>query len=291
MLVAQKSLQLQDKVVFEKMTLQPQFKRLPKTFYGDEACFLFVTEGTFKFRTPTDGIRFKEGDGMLAQCGNYLMETLPTHPDHGENTVSVIGAFFYPEMVREFFKKDLEMGPFQEPIGVSKISVEPMMKSFIDGLDYLLDNPSLADENLIVTKLKELLILLSKSSQSRSVQRLLDSLFTPYAHDFKNVVRNNLYSDLTVAELAYLSGMSPATFKRKFRDVYGQSPAKYMLKRKLEYALQLLKIDTKTIAEIAYESGFNSASAFNKSFRKHLEITPTAFRNGQKGKSLSHLEN
>lgn len=142
MLVAQKSLQLQDKVVFEKMTLQPQFKRLPKTFYGDEACFLFVIEGTFKFRTPTDDIRFKEGDGMLAQCGNYLMETLPAHPDHGEN--------------------------------------------------------------LIVTKLKELLILLSKSSQSRSVQRLLDSLFTPYAHDFKNVVRNNLYSDLTVAELVAL---------------------------------------------------------------------------------------
>jgi len=291
MIIEQKCIRLKNRVVFERISMAPKFKRLPKSFYDDEACFLFVSKGRFKFRTPLDEIHFSEGDGMLAQCGNYLMETLPAERSDSREIVSVIGAFFYPDMVKEFFTTDLRMAPFREPITVSKVSVAPMLASFVEGLNHLLENPALADENLVSTKLKELLILLSKSEQAGTVNNLLDSLFTPYTYDFKKVVQQHLLTDITVAELAYLTGMAPATFTRRFRDTYRQSPAKYLLLKKLDYSLKLLEMPAKSISEIAFESGFSTASSFNKVFKKYLGTTPSGYRNGEKANSLSQMEN
>lgn len=291
MIIEQKSIRFRNRVVFERISMVPQFRRLPKKFYEDEACFLFVSRGNFSFRTPSDKIHFAEGDGMLAQCGNYLMETLPSEPSDSKEILSVIGAFFYPDMVKKFFATELQIPPFREPLTVSKVSVAPMLSNFIEGLNHLLDNPVLVDENLVSTKLKELLILLSKTDQAESINDLINSLFTPYTYDFKKVIQQHLLTDITVAELAYLTGLSLATFKRRFREVYDQSPAKYILLKKLEYALKLLRASRKTVAEIAFECGFNSASSFNKVFKRHLETTPSKFRNNEKVNSLTHMEN
>lgn len=292
MILEEKKITYKNRVVFERFVFAiSNIKRVPKVFYDNEACFLFLTKGAFQFRTPIELMHFAEGEGMLAQCGNYLMEPISEKPKEANDTVSVIGAFFYPEIVKNFFMDDLILKPFQEPIKVSKVTIEPMLKSFVEGLHYLLDNPSLVDENLILTKQKELLIVLSKSEQAKSVNDLVNSLFSPNTYDFKKVVAKNLYSDLTIPELAYLAGMSPATFKRHFKELFEQSPARYILKKKLDRSLKLLKVKSKPVSEIAYDCGFNSASSFNKTFKKHLGITPTEFREREKGKSLSQMEN
>lgn len=224
---------------------------------------------------------------MLAQCGNYLIESMSVKENVPVETVSVVGAFFYPDMVKSYFESDLSLRHFQNPITVSKVHIDPMIRSLMDSLNYLLDNPSIADENLIINKQKELLILLSKSEESESVAALINSLFAPQEYDFRAVIEKNIFSDLTVAELAYLCGMSEATFKRKFDAVFNQSPARYMLEKKLEHAQLLLQIESKAISDIAYECGFSSPSSFNKAFKKHIGSTPSAFRQNQKDKHLS----
>lgn len=291
MVTERKHIIYKDKVVFERLTMSTELKKMPKIFFENEACFLFVLNGTFNFRTPDSRFHFSKGEGMLAQCGNYLIETNTCRQISLNNNVSVIGAFFYPEIVKEFFKNDLSLKPFQSALKVSKISIEPILKTFVEGLIYLLDNPSLVDENLIITKQKELLILLSKFEHAQSINDFINSLFLPFAYDLKKIIEKNLYSDLTISELAYLAGMSTATFKRNFKKLYEQSPAKYILKMKLNYSLTLLKIKSKPISEIAYDCGFNSASSFNKAFKKYLRITPTEYRDNEKKKSLSQLEN
>jgi AraC-like DNA-binding protein len=202
-------------------------------------------------------------------------------------TVSVVGAFFYPDMVKSYFENDLSLQHFQNPVTVSKVHIDPMIRSLMDSLNYLLDNPSIADENLIINKQKELLILLSKSEESESVAALINSLFAPQEYDFREVIEKNIFSDLTVAELAYLCGMSEATFKRKFDTIFNQSPARYILERKLEHAQLLLQIESKAISDIAYACGFSSPSSFNKAFKKHIGSTPSAFRQKQMDKHLS----
>lgn len=287
MILEKKEIKYREKVVFERLVMSANTKRAPKIFFEDEACFLFLTKGAFQFRTPTNLLEFSEGDGMLAQCGNYLIENMSLNKEISSETVSVVGAFFYPEMVKEYFDNDLSLKHFQKPITVSKVNIGPMMKSLVESLNYLLDNPSLADENLIINKQKELLILLSKSEEAKSIIEFIHSLFTPYEYDLKEIIEKNIYTNLTIAELAYLSGMSEATFKRKFSSIFNQSPAKYILQRKLARAKVLLKIESKAISEIAYECGFSSPSSFNRIFKKNFNKTPSEYRKSQNNKHLS----
>ena len=123
---------------------------MPKFFAKNEACFLFLTRGTFHFRTPVNFISFHEGDAMLAKCGSYFLEEVTDQDNNHSDVIEATGAFFYPVMVKGFFQTDLSYPVFQRNFDVLKIDVQPLLKSFVDSINYLLDNPAIADENLLV---------------------------------------------------------------------------------------------------------------------------------------------
>ncbi|MGB0918297.1 MAG: helix-turn-helix domain-containing protein, partial [Flavobacteriales bacterium] len=247
MRVEVKSLKLDEKVVFEKVVMDASFKRLPKTFQGKEACFMFLTKGSFQFRTPTDIYPINQGEGMLAKCGNYFIEPSSNNAIQKTKAVTVIGAYFHPEIVKQFFQSDLSIEPFQRNFETEKVNIDPLMNSFVRNIDYMIENPNLSDDNLITNKLKELLILLSKSDNSNSISDFITSLFVPYENEFSEVIKANICSDLSIPELAKLTNTSLATFKRKFAELYQESPGKYILKRKLEKATELLQIESMAI--------------------------------------------
>jgi len=284
MILEQTEIKYKGKVVFERLVMSTGFKRVPKLFLEDEACFLFLTKGAFHFRTPTNFLTFNEGDAMLSKCGNYFMENVMLNHRTEHQIISAIGAFFYPTMVKGFFQSDLTIQQFQNHFDTTKISIEPLMKSFIDSINFMLDTPSIVDENLIIIKLKELLLLLSKSENSSSINSFVNALFTPYEYDFKDIIQKNIYSNLSIQELAQLSNLSLATFKRKFTQLYKISPAKYLLEKKLEKSVRLLEFKTKQISEIAYDCGFETVSNFDKAFKRKFGKSPSEYRLSQKDK-------
>jgi AraC-like DNA-binding protein len=273
-----KTIKFKDKIVFEKLVMSANTKRLPKFFQENEACFLYLTKGAFQLRTPTNILIYKENEAMLAKCGNYFIEQVSINENKKEETISAIGAFFYPDMVRGFFEKDLSIQNFRYNFDVVKVDIGPLLKSCIDGIDFLLDNPAIADENLIINKLKELLLILSKSENAASLNSFISSLFIPYEYNFNEVIQANLYTNLSLQQFAKLCNCSLATFKRKFTALYHESPAKYIVVKKLERSKQLLEIKSKPIAAIAYDCGFETVTNFNKSFKKHFGKSPSEFR-------------
>ncbi len=53
------------KVVFERVVMPCTFGRFPKVFQEDEACFLYMSEGTFFFRMPKNLIEINQGEIAL----------------------------------------------------------------------------------------------------------------------------------------------------------------------------------------------------------------------------------
>lgn len=278
MTIKQKTLIHNGKIVFKKAVMMTNFKRVPKFYSEDEACFLFVTEGSFQFRSPTTLLTYNKNEALLAKCGNYFIEQIPQNENSKEDKFSGIGAYFYPEMVKSFFETDLSIKNFQNNFDVVKVNVQPLMKSFIESVDFLLDNPSIADENIILHKLKELLLILCKSENANSINTFVSSLFEPHEYGFNEIIQKNIYSDLTLEDFAKLCNCSLATFKRKFLELYKETPAKYISIKKLEKATQLLQIKSKPIAEIAYDCGFETVSNFNRAFKLLFGKTPTEYR-------------
>ena len=242
-----------------------------------------MTEGSFSFRTPTNLIEVKEGDAIVAKCGNYFIEQSLSHTP--SEAIKVFGAYFYPEMVKGFFQTDLKLVDFKRNFDVSSAKVEPLMKFFMESINYLFENPELTDDNLVLSKLKELLLLLGKTESS--IHDFVNALYTPFEYDFKEIIQQNTYANLSLTELAKLNGCSLATFKRRFNKYFDQAPARYFLQKKLEKSYQLLVIKSKSISEIAYECGFENANHFNKAFKKHYGFTPTHLRMSQKDENMS----
>lgn len=276
MVLEQKIITYKGKRVFEKLVMTTDFKRAPKYFAEDEACFLFITEGSFQFRSPTNLLTYSKNEAMLAKCGNYFIEEISAKEK--DNKLTAVGAFFYPDMVKDFFGTDLSLKHFNNNFDVIKVNIEPLMKSFIDSIVFLLDNQAIVDDNIIVNKLKELLLILSKSENATSINDFVASLFVPYEYNFNEVVQHNLFANLSLPDFAMLCNCSLATFKRRFVDHYNESPAKYITAKKLEKATQLLQIKTMQIADIAFECGFETTTNFNKAFKKAFSKSPSEFR-------------
>lgn len=276
MVIAHKTLKYQDKIIFEKLVLK-NFDRMPKIFKETEACFMYLQEGAFQFRTPEKVLQFNVGDGFLAKCSNYFFEQ--TANDHKNTTrTKGIGIYLYPEIIKELFDFDLSLSDFETAYDATRINIDAMMKNFINGIEFLLDNPSVSTDSMIKVKLKEFLLLLSKTENAPSLLDFVSALFKPYEYDFKKVIDQNIFSNLSTNELATLCGMSISTFQRTFYNVFKQTPSKYILAQRMQKAKKLLSNKNKRISEIAYDCGYQSTSTFNRLFKKSFDISPSTFR-------------
>lgn len=91
-------------------------------------------------------------------------------------------------------------------------------------------------------------------------------------------VEANLDQPLTVEELANEAGLSSFHFARMFRKSVGEAPHHFVLRRRIERAKFLLQTDTKTLAEIALETGFSSQAHLTTRFRSFVGVTPARYR-------------
>jgi AraC family transcriptional regulator len=91
-------------------------------------------------------------------------------------------------------------------------------------------------------------------------------------------MHNHLEQEVKLADLAALLGMSQFHFIHLFKQSLAITPYQYLLQQRIERAKQLLKQTDQSIAEIAFQCGFNSHSHLSKQFRQSTGITPKAYR-------------
>jgi transcriptional regulator GlxA family with amidase domain len=94
----------------------------------------------------------------------------------------------------------------------------------------------------------------------------------------KDLIDGALAEPLEVRELAAHAGYSPFHFIRAFRAAYGETPAQYMARRRIELACDLLPLANLTVREVAELTGFTSLAAFSTSFRARVGLAPSEYR-------------
>ena len=91
-------------------------------------------------------------------------------------------------------------------------------------------------------------------------------------------ILEHLDSDLSVERLAERLAMSPRHFGRVFLQETGTTPAKYVEGVRLEAARSRLEQGDRRIEEVALATGFASALGLRRAFERHLELTPSEYR-------------
>jgi AraC family transcriptional regulator len=93
----------------------------------------------------------------------------------------------------------------------------------------------------------------------------------------------NYASDIKLAELAQVAGMSNFHFAREFKRTTGTTPHQYLIKYRVERAKAFLTDDGLPLTEIGLRSGFSHQSHFTRLFRKVTGTTPRLYRMGLQG--------
>jgi AraC-like DNA-binding protein len=83
---------------------------------------------------------------------------------------------------------------------------------------------------------------------------------------------------LDLPTLARVAHVSEAHFSRTFKATYGETPHRYLQRRRVERAMFLLRATDRSVTDICLDVGFNSLGTFSRSFQAIVGEPPTAYR-------------
>jgi AraC-like DNA-binding protein len=85
---------------------------------------------------------------------------------------------------------------------------------------------------------------------------------------------------LDVRAVASVAHISPAHFSRSFRAVFGETPHRYLQRRRVERAMFLLRETDRSVTDICFDVAFTSLGTFSRTFREIVGETPSGYRRG-----------
>ena len=85
---------------------------------------------------------------------------------------------------------------------------------------------------------------------------------------------------LDVRTVAAVAHVSEAHFSRSFRAVFGETPHRYLQRRRVERSMFLLRETDRSVTDICLDVGFTSLGTFSRMFREIVGETPSGYRSG-----------
>lgn len=144
---------------------------------------------------------------------------------------------------------------------------------FVASLMPLYDKNSAPDQWLADQKREELLdILLALRPELAGI---LFDFGKPDKINLEEFMCRNYRFNVSIQRFAFLTGRSVSGFKRDFRDIFDQSPAKWLIQRRLREAYFLILKKKQKPSEIYLELGFEDLSHFSYAFKKYFGLNPT----------------
>lgn len=92
------------------------------------------------------------------------------------------------------------------------------------------------------------------------------------------VMGRHRYEPLSVPQYASMCAMSVSTFTRRFHEVYGNAPGRWLIDVRLEHAASLLATRRRSVTDVCIASGFGNLSHFTRTFKDRFGMSPSAYR-------------
>ena len=252
-----------------------------KLFLPADACYLYIEKGDGHSLEPSNRIKAAPGTAILSACGLTVGSMIASQPK-GAMATTVI--HFNREILNEIFENEKPQlwEELEAPISeyVIQNAADNLVKSYFDGLLLFFENKTAVSDTLLKLKLKEIIHLLLQTSNADNVRKIIKSLFSTRTFTFKELIDSHILTQASIENLASLTNTSLSTFKRKFQEIYGDTPARYLLKQRLKQVAIDLKVTDDPINQIGYKYGFESPEHLSRSFKKQFNKSPSTFRSG-----------
>lgn len=155
------------------------------------------------------------------------------------------------------------------------------VNQLVQRLVYTFTNNNKSKDVLLDLMIQELIVRLLQTKAKSFLLNDTDNLLTDTRMGMiiKYINEHLTTQDITVDVLAQKACMSSSHFHKKFKNTLGVSPIDYINSEKIKHAKKLIKDRSDfQISEVAFRSGFNSTSYFNRQFKKMEMMTPQQFK-------------
>lgn len=281
MIISYKKYELFGETILEKIMLQSPFDMTIPV--GDYACFMYLLDGVIVLNIHDEQERIPTQDSLLLNCRNFTKK-VSNNDDLTKNEVILI--HFHPHILKKIYQNELP-AIFQSPqntvsnLSNEQISNDFLIQKYIESLLFYFENPMMVNDDILILKLKEIILLLSQTRNAHAIKKIFSQLFSPTSYTFKQVIEAHLYTEISVEELAKECNLSISSFKREFARQFDATPANYLKNKRLEKAAELLQLSTERITDIAFECGFGDVTNFSKSFFDKYQVSPSNYRLNQ----------
>jgi AraC family transcriptional regulator len=158
----------------------------------------------------------------------------------------------------------------------------PLLEAIYAAMRQEITSPRAASPIYLDTLLETFLIklLLDHSTATLRDIRSRETLPSFQVRRILDFIEAHLDKALSLDDLVEVAGGSPFHFSRAFKNTVGDSPYKYLLRRRLAQAQRLLVGTDWPLLKIAQSCGYSTTISFARSFSRFFQVTPTQFRDG-----------
>mgnify|MGYP005988548281 CR=1 FL=1 len=142
-------------------------------------------------------------------------------------------------------------------------------------------NNTKSKDVLLDLMIQELIIRLLQSKARKLILNNVDDIYNDsrIGYAVKYIKENLTNNNLTLDDVSEKACMSKSHFFKKFKSTLGITPVDYINSEKIKFAKNLIKKNpNENICDIAYKTGFNNVSYFNRLFKKNELLTPQQFK-------------
>lgn len=239
-----------------------------------EHTLIYLRSGLLEIEERGKKTLLQAGDCAFMRRDNRMW--LQKHIEEGQPYRSII-LKFSKSFLREFYqtldKKDIPTEARREKTSLRLLPRErPDIRSLFESVIPYFDSGAKPTEEILKLKMAEGAYILLRTDKN-----LYASLFDfvePWKIDILDYLNDNYMYDLSMEEIASYTGRSLATFKRDFAKISALPPRKWLMRRRLEAAHQLIQSGEKKVTDICYAVGFKNLSHFSKIYKEMYGTSP-----------------
>lgn len=220
----------------------------------------------------------EEHPGQIFRKGQFLLQPINSRVEFRimESCECILYLFDRPQNIcNERFQKGYALAE-SSILKPSVLDICPPLQMYLEGMQQYLDDEMLCS-GLMQAKRTELVYLLNCYYPLKDLAAFYAPIYR-YSKSFQYFVMQNYQKAKDVEAFAQLGGYSVPTFRRIFKETFGEPAYQWMLKKKCQDIQNDLITTEMSISEVCYKYGFESLSNFSHFCRTNFGKSPRALR-------------
>jgi AraC-like DNA-binding protein len=247
------------------------------SLWSENSHLVFVTSGYKTWITPEEEVTIYKGQAIFCKNGACMMRNFY------ETEFCALIMFFTQDFIKEVsleYQISLKKNEknIQTNFQITKVNVDENLKLYFESVNTFVFQKKAPSELLLKLKFKELILQVLNNDNNPKLKSHFLSILQDGDNKIEAVVRKNLCFNLSIDDYACLCNRSLSSFKRDFKQEFGESPLRWLIKERLKYAKARLLSINESINDLAMFSGFESTEHFIRCFKKYYGEPPLRFK-------------